>query len=535
VIGYIPSPPANGVHLGPFELHFYGLLIAIAVLVAAWLVQRRWARLGGLPATIVPIAFWAVVGGLIGARLYSVVTSWQQDTSGDWVQIFEIWNGGLGIWGAVSGGVIAGWLKARRMHIPLPPLLDVVAPALPLAQAIGRWGNYFNQELFGLPSKLPWAVRITNQVQLSNLAPKYRPPFVDGRFLARTFQPTFLYECIWDLVTFGLLLLIERKVKLRRGYLFAAYASLYTFGRFFTEYLRIDPAHRYLGLRLNDWTSVGVFVIASAVLVLKGRPPRSRAPVGHFADSGPVDLVGDPLRESVRATERARLGLPSETGSDQQVAGGPVAVAGGGPEVAAGDESAPGGVAVSGELAVVPEAEATGEAEATSGAETTSGAEAMGESAHTGEAETADEAEANGEAKPTSEAAQGLEASGDGGGDAIGVDDGLAPDESADGRDSVDEASALGTEVAETAIAVTVIADGAQDQDSQSSSRAGLPASASEALPLGATEPGPALGTTEAGQPVEEDEIALLDEGVSPGLEQLEEPAEAKADGPSWP
>ncbi|HTW09179.1 MAG TPA: prolipoprotein diacylglyceryl transferase, partial [Acidimicrobiales bacterium] len=225
MIGYIPSPPANGIHIGPFELHFYGLLIAVAVLVAAWLAQRRWARLGGLPGTLVPIAFWAVVAGLVGARLYSVATSWQQDTSGDWVQIFELWNGGLGIWGGVAGGVLGGWVKARLMHLPLPPLLDVVAPALPLAQAIGRWGNYFNQELFGLPSKLPWAVRITNQVQLADLPAKYQPASVNGHYLAGTYQPTFLYECIWDLATFALLLLIERKVRLRRGYLFAAYAA----------------------------------------------------------------------------------------------------------------------------------------------------------------------------------------------------------------------------------------------------------------------------------------------------------------------
>jgi prolipoprotein diacylglyceryl transferase len=236
VTAYIPSPPADGI-----QLHVYGLLIAIAVLVAAWLAQRRWAKLGGYPGTIVPIAFWAVVSGLIGARLYSVVTSWDVDTSGGhFIQIFEIWNGGLGIWGGVAGGVFGGWLKARRMRVPLPPLFDVVAPTLALAQAIGRWGNYFNQELFGLPSKLPWAVRITDQSELAGIPAKYQHLSAAGTILPGTFQPTFLYQSIWDLATFGLLLLIERKVRLRRGYLFAAYAALYTFGRFFTEL----PAHR---------------------------------------------------------------------------------------------------------------------------------------------------------------------------------------------------------------------------------------------------------------------------------------------------
>ena len=285
----------NGVHIGPLELHFYGLLIAVGVLVAAWLAERRWERLGGFRASLVPVAVWAVVTGLICARLYSVATSWQQDTGGDPARIFAIWQGGLGIWGGVAGGVLGGWLKARRMHLPLPPLMDVVAPTLAVAQAVGRWGNYFNQELFGLPSKLPWAVRITKQSELSNIfPPKYRTPLVDGRYLPGTFQPTFLYECIWDLATFALLLLIERRVRLRRGYLFAAYAAIYTFGRFFTEYLRIDPAHRYLGLRLNDWTSVVVFAGASLLLLWKGRPK-------------PGDqLVTSPLPAPVLDAERER-------------------------------------------------------------------------------------------------------------------------------------------------------------------------------------------------------------------------------------
>ena len=314
---YIPSPPADGISVGPLQLHFYGLLIAIAVLVAAWLAQRRWARLGGYPGTIVPIAFWAVVAGLIGARLYSVVTSWQQDTGGHFVQIFEIWNGGLGIWGGVAGGVLGGWLKARRMHVPLPPLFDVVAPTLALAQAIGRWGNYFNQELFGLPSKLPWAVRITDPSELANIPAKYQHLSATGTPLPGTFQPTFLYESIWDLATFGLLLLIERRVRLRRGYLFAAYAALYTLGRFFTEYLRIDPAHRYLGLRLNDWTAIGVFAVAALLLLVKGRPQPGD------------DLVGDPLPARLVEMEKgralARSGAAPVGGPRHLASPGPVA------------------------------------------------------------------------------------------------------------------------------------------------------------------------------------------------------------------
>jgi len=306
VLSYIPSPSHadgsafNGFDLGPLHFNFYGLMIALGVVAATWLAQHRWRALGGFGGTVMPIAVWAVVFGLVGARLYSVVTSWQVDTGGDPLRALEIWQGGLGIWGGVAGGVLGGWIQARRMHLPLAPLLDMVAPALPLAQAIGRWGNYFNQELFGLPSKLPWAVRITDQAQLASIyPPKYRnPPGCQvGSCLPGTFQPTFLYECAWDLATFGALLLIERRVRLRRGHLFTSYVALYTIGRSWVEYLRIDPAHRYLGLRLNDWTSIVVFVAAAGVLAWKGRP----RPGGQ-----PDQLVGQPLPAPVAALERQR-------------------------------------------------------------------------------------------------------------------------------------------------------------------------------------------------------------------------------------
>jgi prolipoprotein diacylglyceryl transferase len=182
------------------------------------------------------------------------------------------------------------------MHLRIAPLMDVAAPVVPLAQAIGRWGNYFNQELFGRPSKLPWALRITDPDQLANVPRSYCPHSLGalGYCLPGTFQPTFLYECIWDLLTVGVLLLVQRKVRLRRGYLFAAYAALYTFGRFWTEYLRIDPSHYYFGLRLNDWTSIAVFAVAAVLLVLKGRPKPGD------------DLVGQPLPADQLALELAR-------------------------------------------------------------------------------------------------------------------------------------------------------------------------------------------------------------------------------------
>jgi prolipoprotein diacylglyceryl transferase len=269
LLAYLPSPSANGVSIGPLRLHVYGLLIACGIAAAIWLAQRRWERIGGEPGTMAALALWGVPGGLIGARLYSLLTSWGVDTNGHWYRALGIWRGGLGIWGGVVGGIALGAVGVRRHHLPLRPLLDCVAPAFAIGQAIGRWGNYFNQELYGRPSKLPWAVKIDNP------GPPYLPH--------STFQPTFLYESIWDLVVLGLVVWVERRFRIRRGYLIAAYAAFYTFGRFWTEYLRIDNAHRFWGLRLNDWTSIVVFVVATVVLLTRGR-----------ATEGD-DCAGDPL------------------------------------------------------------------------------------------------------------------------------------------------------------------------------------------------------------------------------------------------
>jgi prolipoprotein diacylglyceryl transferase len=261
------------------RLHLYGVMIALAIAAAIWLTQRRWEKLGGKPGTMATLALWGVPGGLIGARLYSLATSWNVDTGGHVIRAFEVWQGGLGIWGGVIGGIALGAVGARRHGVPIPTGLDCVAPAFALAQAIGRWGNYFNQELFGRPTTLPWAVRI----DLKN-----RPP---GYTQFSTFQPTFLYECIWDLAVAGLVIWAERRFRIKRGYLITVYASLYTFGRFWTEYLRIDNAHRFLGLRLNDWTSVIVFVVSTSVLIAFGSAREGE------------ERAGDPLTASEAADD----------------------------------------------------------------------------------------------------------------------------------------------------------------------------------------------------------------------------------------
>lgn len=289
LLSYIPSPPANGIDIGGLKLHVYGLMIALGVAAAVWLSQRRWSAIGGQPGTMAALAVWGVPGGLIGARVYSLITSWQVDTAGHWLWAIEIWRGGLGIWGGVVGGILSGWIGARRAGLRIAPLLDCVAPAFALAQAIGRYGNYFNQELYGWKSSLPWAVRIDH-------------PNGPGS-PAGTFQPTFLYESIWDLIVCLLVIRLERRLRIRRGYLVFAYATLYTFGRFFTEWMRIDTAHRFLGMRLNDWTSVVVCVLSLAVLLIWGRAKPGEERAGDPLPDGAVTGMAVSARQSAASAD----------------------------------------------------------------------------------------------------------------------------------------------------------------------------------------------------------------------------------------
>ncbi|MDQ6797080.1 MAG: prolipoprotein diacylglyceryl transferase [Actinomycetota bacterium] len=256
----LPSPSRGVLHLGPLPLRAYALCILAGVFAAVTLAGKRWVARGGDDRTIADLAVWAVPAGLVGARLYHVVTDYQLYTD-DPLGALKIWEGGLGIWGGVALGAGVGLWVASRRHLNLGVLLDVVAPAIPLAQAIGRWGNWFNQELFGRPTSLPWGLKI----DVGN-----RPLGYEG---FRTFHPTFLYESLWCLVVVAIVVAVERRHVLRPGRLFAVYVAAYTFGRFWFESLRIDSAHRIAGLRINDWVSVVVFVAAMAVIVTGGRRP----------------------------------------------------------------------------------------------------------------------------------------------------------------------------------------------------------------------------------------------------------------------
>jgi prolipoprotein diacylglyceryl transferase len=250
VLGFIPSPSSGVVDLGPITIHLYGLTLLVAILACVWLTSRRWKARGGDGELVIRVTVWGVAFGVIGARLYHDLTSWNQVPSPKWEGVFEVWKGGLGIWGGILLGTLAGAIVVRRAGASVTAFMDAVAPGLLLAQGIGRIGNWWNQELYGKPTSLPWGLKI-DALHQAGLADKY--------IGAKAYQPTFLYELLWDLAGVALLIWLDRRYRFRPPALFALYVSYYCFGRFFEELLRIDPSHYFLGLRLNAWVSVVVF------------------------------------------------------------------------------------------------------------------------------------------------------------------------------------------------------------------------------------------------------------------------------------
>ncbi len=285
ILAFIPSPSAGEIHLGPVPLRGYAFCIIIGVFVAVWLGGRRWTERGGNAGTVADIAVWAVPFGLIGGRLYHVITDYQLyfGEGRNWVDAFKIWDGGLGIWGAVALGALGAWIGCRRRGIPLPAYADAVAPGVALAQAIGRWGNWFNQELYGRATDVPWAVEID---------PQHRP--IDTPSLA-TYHPTFLYESLWCVGVAVLVIWADRRFKLGHGRAFGLYVAAYTVGRFWIEYMRVDDAHHLAGMRLNNWTSILVFVAAVVGIVLSARrkPGREEVVEPATADDSSSGGSGD--------------------------------------------------------------------------------------------------------------------------------------------------------------------------------------------------------------------------------------------------
>ncbi|HEY0890190.1 MAG TPA: prolipoprotein diacylglyceryl transferase [Nocardioides sp.] len=254
----IPSP-ANGVwELGPVPIRGYALCIVAGIVAAVWLSERRWTARGGKAGEMQDVALWAVPFGIVGARLYHVATDHQLyfgEGRSPW-NILYVWHGGLGIWGGIAGGALGAILYARRRGIRLLPLLDIVGPTCLVAQAIGRWGNWFNQELYGRPTDLPWGLEID---------PANYPAGADFP-AGTTFHPTFLYEFGWNLLGFALIVAAERRFRIGYGRVMALYVMVYTAGRGWIEMLRIDTVELddVLGLRFNVWTSIVLFLAAAA-------------------------------------------------------------------------------------------------------------------------------------------------------------------------------------------------------------------------------------------------------------------------------
>jgi prolipoprotein diacylglyceryl transferase len=257
-VAFLPSPSRSLWHIGPIPIRAYPICVVLGIAVGLWVANRRYRRVGGRPGMILDIAIVAIPVGLLGARLYSVLTGYGLyfARGRDWTNVFRIWDGGLGIPGAVVGGALGAWVVCHRERAQLAPVAGAVAPALAFAQAIGRWGNWFNQQLYGRPTTLPWAVEISPEHRLA------------GYVNFATFQPTFLYESLWDALVGVAVIVAARRLLLAGDRTFALYAGLYAFGRFWTQGLEITYSSHVLGLRIDQVVMVLILVCAIAYLYL---------------------------------------------------------------------------------------------------------------------------------------------------------------------------------------------------------------------------------------------------------------------------
>ena len=272
----IPSPPQGVWQLGPIPLRAYALCIIAGTVVAVWLTERRFVARGGAPGFVIDVAVWAVPFGLVGGRLYHLATDWRTyfGPGGDPVAALYVWNGGLGIWGAIALGAVGAWIACRRRGVPLTAFADAAAPGIVLAQAIGRLGNYFNQELYGAPTTLPWGLEIYRRIDPGTGAVDNLAGVAVDRTPIEIVQPTFLYELLWNVAVAVLVIWADRRFTLARGRAFALYVAGYTLGRFWIEMLRTDPAlTRVEGVRVNVIVAAVLCVAALLYLVL-ARGPR---------------------------------------------------------------------------------------------------------------------------------------------------------------------------------------------------------------------------------------------------------------------
>ncbi len=292
VLAYIPSPPQGVWYVGPIALRAYALFIIVGIVVAVVWGDRRWVARGGTKGTVLDVAVWAVPFGLLGGRIYHVITDWSTyfGPGGDPVRALKVWEGGLGIWGAVLLGGVGAWIACRRRGIPLPAFGDAVGPPILLAQAIGRIGNYFNQELYGRETTRAWGLEIFERVDSAGRLDPLAG--TSNGVLEKVVHPTFLYELLWSLAIVVLLVVVDRRYAIGHGRLFALYVAGYCAGRFWVELLRDDYATHIAGIRVNTFTSAIVFVLAVLYFVLakKGREdPASLESKDHASASADTE------------------------------------------------------------------------------------------------------------------------------------------------------------------------------------------------------------------------------------------------------
>ncbi|MGQ0623578.1 MAG: prolipoprotein diacylglyceryl transferase [Sporichthyaceae bacterium] len=283
----IPSPSQGVWHLGPFPLRGYALCILLGIVIAIWLGERRLVARGGPKGAVGDIAIWAVPMGIAGGRLYHVITTPGPyfGEGGDPIEALYVWEGGLGIWGAIALGAVGAWIGARKAGLRLPLVLDALAPGVALAQAVGRWGNWFNQELYGRPTDLPWALEID---------PDERPVATAD---LDTYHPTFLYESLWCLGVAALVIWADRRFNLGRGQAFALYVAAYCTGRLWIEALRVDTAEQILGLRLNIFTAAALLLGAVGYLLYARAHGFTREETPDKAGSSPSAAPSGPVPE----------------------------------------------------------------------------------------------------------------------------------------------------------------------------------------------------------------------------------------------
>ena len=322
VLASIPSPPASwqAFSLGPLTIHVYALCIIAGIVAATAITERRWVARGGMSGQVLDVVLWMVPFGIVGGRLYHVLSSPEAyfGADGDPVRALYVWNGGLGIWGAVALGAVGAWIGCRRAGMRFAPFVDAVAPGLLVAQGIGRLGNWFNQELFGRPTSLPWGLRID---------PAFRPA---GFETESTFQPTFLYEMLWVLAAAAVLVWWDRRTRQGHGRVFWGYVVLYTLGRVWIETLRIDPAEQVLGLRLNVWTSLAVLALGLVGLAVARRGRESQvltdAALADAADAGGDAAGRGPAGSMTGAAAGGSTGAAGGDADDDAPDGGGAAV-----------------------------------------------------------------------------------------------------------------------------------------------------------------------------------------------------------------